>query len=193
MATQSRLPTGSGVTASWTSSSGTAHLDVDDPIGTPDEDSSFISAAAGASHHFTFTAFAITSSAVAKVSVTGRAKINSGAVTFRPYVVTGTTIRIGATHSPTTSYADFTTDFLTNPAHGGAWTEDEVEGASGTAANNLTAFGPNVTGIAGAEEIRVTQIYSTVDYTAAGGGGAKPWLYRNHTHALGAGFVRGAL
>jgi hypothetical protein len=29
--------------------------------------------------------------------------------------------------------------------------------------------------------------------SSGGGGGAKPWLYRRHTHTLGAGFTRGAL
>jgi hypothetical protein len=75
----------------------------------------------------------------------------------------GSTDVFGA-HTMTTSWADYATDWLTNPATGLAWTEAQVEG-------DIVSFGLQNTNTAGSEECQVSQQYLTVEYTDAGGGG----------------------
>lgn len=173
MATQTRLPTGDGSNNDWTASSGGSKFaDIDDPVGTPDDDATYISKTTpNGTQSSTFTAFDITSSAVAKVSVLIRAKRNAeGSNSARPTITTGTTLRVVDSFALTESYADYVSDWLTNPATGSAWAEDEVEGTAASPGNRLTQYGINSTGLAGAEEMRCTQNYCTVDYTEAGGG-----------------------
>lgn len=172
-ATQDRLPTGdSSGSNTWTASSaGSKFEDVDDPIGTPDDDTTYISIAeSGGAQQFTFSAFDIPNGAtINSVSVLFRCKSpNGGDVTLRPRV------RVGGTdngHSPltmTTSYANYTRSFTTNPVTTVAWTEADVEG---TGANPLQEFGVTDSGsISAGESVQCTQIYATVDYTGGSAG-----------------------
>lgn len=170
MATQDRLPTGIGASNTWTASAGDKWDCVDDPVGAPNDDTDYcyVSGADGY-QTFTFTAFAITSSAVSKVTVSHRVRMVSGAGNITARIrVGGTNYNSASDYISSTSYANYAKDWLTNPKSGAAWTEAEVEGSDVT--NPLQQFGMTSAGIGGGEEMRVTQVYCTVTYTEAAGG-----------------------
>jgi hypothetical protein len=171
--TQDRLPTGDSATSNWTAlGGGTKFSEVDDPIGTPDDDTTYISKddSSGA-QDFTFAAFAITNGSTINsvqliarcrerdaddvLQLTGRLQVNS-----TDYAATSQNVADGAT------YGDYTFTWATNPNTAVAWTEADVEG---TSAAPLQEFGVNVASIAAGEGIRCTQVFARVDYTAAGG------------------------
>jgi len=79
----------------------------------------------------------------------------------------------GTEQALTTSYANYTWDWLTNPNTGIAWTEADVEG---TGPNPLQEFGVRAINVGGGEQINCTQTYITVTYTEAGGGNWGPLL-----------------
>lgn len=163
MATQSRLPTGDGGTLQHTASAGNRFECVDDPIGTPDDDSTYIFRTANnATTTFTFTAFDITSSAIEKVSVTYRRQNATGSSFDRGAVLVSAVLRESTSEATPGSYGERTVEWTTNPATGSAWTEAEVEAITEFGVRNLaTASG----------EFRCTQCYITVTYTEAAGGG----------------------
>lgn len=166
MATQSRVPTGDGVAVNHVASAGAAWQCIDDPIGTPDDDTTFISATgASTTSYFTFSAFTITATTVAKLTVVFRGRNNAGNSTLQRSIlrVNATQFTVTASSNvPTSSYADYTFDFLTNPETGSAWTQNDI---NGTGASPLQEFGFRNQNNAGAEVDRCTQIYATVDYT----------------------------
>lgn len=168
MATQDRLPTGDSATNdNWTAlGGGSKFSEVDDPVGTPDEDTSYInkSGAGAAPQDFTFTAFDISSSAIASITVTLRTRVAAGVVsTIVRIKVNGTAYTTGSI-ATSGSYTNKTNTWLTNPNTGVDWTEADVEG---TGANPLQEFGVSSGSQGAGEEIRCTQAYITVDYTPA--------------------------
>lgn len=171
MATQDRFPTGIGAQDTWTSSTGSAkYLDVDDAAGAPDDGTSYIyRQASDATQLFTFSAFDITSTAVSHLRITLRAqRTAAGTVNLgsRLYFAAGGQNTITTVQPPVT-WTTYTHDALVNPRTGVTWTEAEIEGSSGVPANNLTQFGVIGSGLVAGEEIQVTQVYATVDYTPA--------------------------
>ena len=76
MATQSRLPTGEqGGFDNWTAVGEADTWDCcDDPIGTPDDDTTYADYWTDVTHLFTFTAFDITSTSVTKLTITSRVR-----------------------------------------------------------------------------------------------------------------------
>lgn len=174
MATQDRLPTGnSAVSDTWvTGTAGNKWDDVDDPVGTPDDATTYIlkNDANNAIQLFTFTAFAITSSAISHIRVFVRAqRTAAGACTIRRQLrVNGTTYLVSTNATATTSWADYTADQLTNPNTALAWVEADVEG---TGAAPLQEIGLGISNWNAGEELQATQMYAQVDYTDAAGGG----------------------
>jgi hypothetical protein len=172
MTTQERLPTGNGTTDLWESATaGNKWDDVDDPVGAPDDGTTYIFEDDGnATQLFTFTAFAITSSAISHIRIYARAQRTvAGSVGLhRRLRVNGTTSNVGTQSSATTAWADYTVDQLTNPDTALGWTEADVEG---TGANPLQEFGVAATGFNAGERLEVSAVYIQVDYTEAGGGG----------------------
>ncbi len=167
MATQDRLPTGDGTTTAWTPSSGSDHYAmVDDPIGTPDDDTTYLeTSSTNQKELFTFTAFDINSSSIDKVTVFIRAR-DTGANTnmiAELLRVNGTDYNASPVPAPLT-YTNHTNDWLTNPDTAAAWTEADVEG---TGSNPIQQFGVG-SGIV-TDALRCTQVYCTVTYTEATG------------------------
>ena len=169
-ATQDRLPTGDGVTTAWESNGANPNRweDVDDTIGAPDDATTYLFENDGNdSHLFTFTAFSITSSSIASVTVFGRCqRTAAGDISFLPLIRVNGTTYFDSSHAATTSWADYTTAFTTNPDTAAAWTEADVEG---TGANPLQQFGIAPSGFNAGEELQCTQTYLTVTYTAPSG------------------------
>lgn len=188
MATQDRLPTGTGTTSQWTSSTASPNKweDVDDPIGTPDDATSylFVTNAASGTELFTFAQFAITSSAIALVRLTWRGTRTVGLTTVTPIIRTGTTNRNGTSQAMTAAYVDYTNDWLTNPATASAWEENEVEQTDGTTTHRLNEFGWSSSPSSG-RETHITQSYLTVDYTDAGSGGVSIPVLTQHYRDMG--------
>ena len=171
MATQSRVPTGDGADLTLLPlGAGSHYVEVDDPVGTPDDNTSYVQLPAtgsyGTDESFTFAAFSITSSAITSLVITFRAKETGGTRTVGSLLwVNGTRYR-ASRQDLTTSYADYTQTYLTNPNTGAAWTEDNIEGVVGSP---LQQFGINTDGVFAGRTIEITKVYATVDYTEAGG------------------------
>ena len=168
MATQDRVPTGNGVydEGNWTPNTGTDNYAVvDDPVGAPDDDTTYVQNIAAAAFNritFTFAAFAITSSAIAKVTVKARCKSNNASGDEIRFYLVVSGAKAGGTAALTNSYGNYEADWLTNPATAAAWTEAEVEGTDPT--NPLAEFGLRNQTIA---TYTMTQCYCTVTYTEA--------------------------
>lgn len=172
MTTQDRVPTGDDGGTTWeTVGADTEWEAIDDPVGTPDNDTTYLSQTNGnqTTPVFSFTAFSINSIAIAKVIVTFRSRHLTGNATT---LATRTKVNgfpyAGANQAQVDTYENYTEELLTNPDTGLAWVEADVEG---TGANPLEAFAVRNGGTGAGEEVRCTQGYITVDYTPAAAGG----------------------
>ena len=172
MASQTRLPTGDGSSVLHEASAGAAWECVDDPIGSPDDDSTYAHQIGGnAASLFTFSAFSITASAVSYLRVVYRSRnLTGNSTTSRAILRVNSTsyLTTGANNTQTDSYADYTHDFLTNPDTGLAWGEADI---NGTGSNPLQEFGFRNQNNSASEEDRFTQVYALAEYTESGGGG----------------------
>lgn len=172
MATQTRLPTGDGVNNSYVSSTGSSkYLDVDDPIATPDDASTYLyKEDANANALFTFAAFSVpTGSTIIRLTIHFRAQ-NAGAGDSNSI---GGRLRINSTqynaslNGLTSSWDDYSSTWTTNPATGAAWTVDDINGIG---SNPVQQFGFLAGGISAGERQEVTRTYIEVEYTPAAGG-----------------------
>jgi len=169
MAIQYRLPT-SDVVKQWIASSGSpAYPMVDDPVGSPDDDTTYIykQDSIGA-NIFGFTDFDITSSTITKVSLFHRSRqVNPAVVDLRSRLQVNGVNYDGTQNSMTDSYAEYTDDWLTNPNTSLDWVEADVEGVG---SNPIEAFRHDAINISAGEEVRMTQAYISVTYTVAAAG-----------------------
>jgi hypothetical protein len=163
------VPTGNGTTNDWNTAFGAATKwdCVNDPVGSPDDATTYAASEEqpNPEQTFTFAAFSITSSAITKVTVTVRWACLAGEVRHSAVIVVGGT-NYPSANSDAKSDSTYETDvwdWLTNPATGLAWTEAAVEG--------LLEFGVGAEAMNPGDTVAVTQVYATVDYTAAAGGG----------------------
>lgn len=166
MATQTRTPTGdSSVDNGWSSSSGTTKAaDVDDAVGSPDDDTTYaFKNGANANQLHTFSAATIPIGATSiTVSVVYRARRTSTSLTVMPRIRVGGTTFEGSGAVPGSTYANRQVDWATNPATSAAWTVPDV---NGTGSNPLQEFGYANTQTTAGEEARVTQVYLLFTYT----------------------------
>lgn len=167
--TQQKLPTGDSA-VEWSRSAGNDNFAlVDDPIGTPDDDSTYTWSPEGLEllkDLFSFTAFNVPAgSEIINVRVWGRNRlmIAGGDTHIRQIIKVDGIIYKGA--EKTVYWGGYTNTqhiWTTNPDTGQPWTVDDVNGIS---ANPLQTFGYekfcNRT-------IRCTQTYIRVDYKAFG-------------------------
>lgn len=173
-ATPNFVPTGNGATNTWTPNGAATNWEsVDDPVGSPDDDTTYSSRAdSDGDQMFTFNTPAI-SGTINSVSVTTRYR--AGASTF---VLLTRVLRVGGTDYygsgavvSSTSYVTTTTTWVTNPRTGVAWTANDVNGVGG---NAIQQFGLRGQVLASGESTRLTQIYLTIDYIEGGGGNQPP-------------------
>lgn len=164
MALQQRLPTANGDDDSWGEVSASPQVEcVNDPIGSPNDDTDFVlSTADGDRMSFEYTAFSITPVSITRVSVFGRCRSGAGTPAVRFYLTIGGTRFFGSNHTLSTSWANFQTDWTTDPSTTAAWTESGVE-------TGIQEFG--IESVSGsADGSGCTQIYIEVEFTEAGGG-----------------------
>jgi len=169
--TQNRLPTGDGSLnfTPFPASPATNYDKIDDPIGTPDEDTTYIYRSdTNQTDEYTFTAFDITSTSIASITVTARARIAAGSgQTLKVGIQVNLTDYLGATdHAITGSYANYSDTWTTNPNTGSAWVEADVEG---TGLSPLERIRVRALTMTAGDTTYVTQLYMTVNYTAVGG------------------------
>jgi hypothetical protein len=180
MPTQTRVPTGIGSANNWTGDPETTnkHLNVDEGVSTPDDDTSFNHRGpnqANDAQYFTFTAFSLggSVSAVNSVAVVTRARRAGagGTASAVPRIIVNGTVYSGSNFDPGVggAYADGTETFFDNPDTPGLdWEQADVEG---TGANPLQEFGHGSGGLgAGSgDQINVTTADLVCDYDEAAG------------------------
>lgn len=164
MATQDRLPTSDGIISAWNANNfGSKWSAVDDAVGSPDEDSTYISSSGTTqrTQMLGFSAFSISASTIAKVKITLRVKHVTAGGNIRAGLMISSVTYYPSNQSTTTSYVNKTYEWTVNPSTGLAWTESEIE--------TLSQFTIQGSGSASNSQLRVTQAYITVEYTDAGG------------------------
>jgi len=185
MPTQTRVPTGIGSVDEWTGHPETTnkHLNVDEGVSTPDDDTSFNHRGPNQNNHFqyfTFTAFSLggSVSAVNSVAVVTRARRAGagGTAVAVPRIIVNGTNYSGSNFDPGVggAYADGTETWLDNPDTPAVdWEQADVEG---TGANPLEQFGHGSGGLgAGSgDQINVTAADLVCDFDEAAGGGTLP-------------------
>jgi hypothetical protein len=172
MATQTRVPTGDGTETNWFPNTGTRVDAVDDPVGSPDDDTAYIDqTASGQRCSFTFPVFTVPGgSTINSVQIIGRLKYVGTSSDVRLNVYNESTVNEDTDRSLTSSYANYTRTMATNPFTAAAWTVDQVNTEPSTA-NRLVEI--EVRSIAPNTDIRCTSLYVLVDYTASGGSTTK--------------------
>ena len=179
MAIQDRSPTGNGTTSLWDTATGAPTKwqacddrgDGDPGTGSPDDATTYMQDNdANEIQHFTFSAFAITSSTITSVINTvrgARDAASTGACSTDHIIrVNGTNYTAGGvSHTVADVWAQDDNVWLTNPNTGSAWTEADVEG---TGANPLQQCGVQAGAMNVGDVVNCTMVYISVDYTAAG-------------------------
>lgn len=168
MSTQTWLPAGdSSARNAWTAlGGGSKYVEVDDAVGSPDDNSTYVSSATeDAEQAFTLPSRSLSVASISNVTITARFKRNPSEYPGCQIsaLVGGTAYRNSAvTPDSGGTWQDFTYSMDTNPKSGAAWTQNDVNGSG---ANALTEIGVRLT--AQSVTLYCTQIYVTVTYTAA--------------------------
>ncbi|MBA7467459.1 hypothetical protein ES707_02677 [subsurface metagenome] len=169
--TATRVPTGDeGFTGSWTArDGGLYYVEVDDPVGNPDDLTSCIYCTSVGRITFSFSSFSIIpGSTITQVCVYWRhTKAAGPASTFGPVLKVGGNYYTGTEVSVGTSWT--TSDSITvgsqwtqNPKTSSDWTVDDINGIG---SNALEAFGVHST--YASPNPYCTQVYVEVTYTPA--------------------------
>lgn len=170
MATQTRVPTGTGATSEYAAlGGGTKWSEVDDPVGTPDDATTYIynSVANNREEWFTFAAFAIPDgSTINGVTVRMRGqRTAAGTLSHQVGIRVGAAQFMSGNLAAQTTWTDHSNTWATNPATTLAWTEAEVEA--------LVTFLIKTVQFSAGEELQVTQVYIECDYTEPAGANPK--------------------
>lgn len=181
MATQTRRPTGnSSARNNWTASAGNKYDCVSD-----ESSSTYVYRQnSDGVQGFTFSAFDISSSAIAKLTMSAlMQRTAAGVVYFTPRIVVNGTQYSGSASDPGTTWADMTYEWATNPDTGSAWLEADIEG---TGSNPLQEMVLRNSGTGAGEEMQCYDCSLTVDYTESGGGGLSiPVAMHHYTKNIG--------
>lgn len=117
---------------------GSAYVEVDDPVGTPDDDTSYLSSPDTGLYQAFNNLPSITSSSVEKVIVHFRCKEVGATFGKARLRVNGSTYVAATSSTLTSSYVDYTYEWSVNPNTTTTWLEADVEG---TGSNPLTDWG----------------------------------------------------
>jgi len=164
MTIQQRIPVGD-IAVQWSRSAGAQNcILVDDSIGYPDDDATYIYTGTGFNKdYFGFDVFAIpTGSTIASITVKGRCKLvlAGGAPNIRALLkVNGVSYAGSGIQVYYGSYTNWQQTWTVNPNTGQAWTVDDVNGVG---SNPVETFGLEYISV---QDVRCTQIYIEVDFT----------------------------
>ncbi len=170
-ADQTRLPTGIGSADAWTlgapNTGEQKYEDVDDPIGTPDDDATYIqNADTAASQHFTFAAPTVPAGATnIAVNVIARCKRTEAGLAgfYHRLRVGGTNYTAGTVGTVAITWTTYDGGAVTiNPKSTVAWTVDDINGVG---ANALEQFGLLGSGLVSGETVMCTQVYLLITWT----------------------------
>jgi hypothetical protein len=168
---QTRLPASDSGVNEWTALGGGTHFsEVDDAVGAPDDDTTYVSTAVSDKiERFNRAAFALPAGAViSAVDVVVRCKMTAGTGNIRPLsLVNGSTTFFGSPQAVSTSWATYTGTLTTNPGTTVAWTKADVEGTSGTPLDAYVGFYSH--NLAGGT-LRLSACYIAVTYTVPAAG-----------------------
>lgn len=156
------IPDGDGF-QQWIPSAEAPHWTlVDDPVGNPDEDATYVySLINDQEEQFDHQAFPYTGMSISNVRLLARArKLSAGNTVAIDLGLTISGIRYpaGVTYPVTTSYANYTDDWAKNPATSNDWTKADIDGLFSSIKSVLAA------GIS--PQLRCTQVYLIVTYTS---------------------------
>ena len=159
------VPTTDGAVTNWSASSGTDKFAmVDDPVGTPDDTSTYIyKNDTGVMQGFYNLPAVQADCPITSVIVKFRGRYTNyvDGVYCRGNIRVNGTSYGGSDRTMTDAYADYMNTWTTNPNTGLAWTEADIEG---TGAAPLQYWGVESRGMAAGETVEVTQCYIEVNY-----------------------------
>lgn len=167
---QTRSPISDAYFQEWTPVNGGAFFtEVDDPRGSPDEDSTYLFTSTDIlTCSFGFTAFSLPSNVIINsIQIVVRAKLTTGTGKLRMLGVVDGSYTV-TPDSPITvnpgAYANYTGSFAVNPSTGLPWTQADVEGTGPHPLNGLYGFvSRELSGT-----LRVTQMYVIANYSTSG-------------------------
>lgn len=134
-----------------------AYQCIDDPSGSPDEDTTSLSRnVLNSRQSVTFGSLNATQASIASVTILTRCKKPTGTASIKNFVRIGGVDYDGTGQAITSAYANYTEVWATNPATGQAWTVADI--------NSLEA-GLLISAISGAISVFLTQLYVTVTFT----------------------------
>jgi len=164
-----------------------AHLVLDDPVGSPDDDLTYIenTDATSANIDCTHTDFVLSGATsvddVCQVMRCKETSASSGQARHLIYV-NGSRYN-GTAQNPGTSYTTYTNIWTTNPATGSAWTIAEADGSDATNPYDSKTGVRALTGVG--ESVRLTQMYACANFQVAAGGLSIPVAIHHYTKNIG--------
>ncbi len=171
------IPTSDGSVSEWTPLGGSHYENVDDAIGSPDDDTSYVyTSTDGALDNYDSPPFVLTGAIeIASVQQVVRAKLTTGSGSIRPFIIVNGSATPGTPQAVTSSWVTYTETWTTNPDTGLPWTQADVEGTGPNPLGNR--FGFSAYGLSGT--MRVTQTYLVVNTAAlTGSTAARAAVYR---------------
>ncbi len=164
MAIINLLPDADGDIQQWTPNIGAPHWTmVDDPVGTPDEDATYVYSIIDAEvEDFNHQDFPYVGATISNVRLLARArKLSAGnnVAIDLGLKIAGIRYPAGVSYPVTTTYDDYTFDWATNPSGAGAapWTKGDIDSLQSSIQSIIVA------GIS--PQLRCTQVYLIVTYT----------------------------
>lgn len=154
------VPTADGTSTGGTvTGAASGYLAIDDPVGAPDDDTTYIALTAINVKRSVTTTTSYQRGSIFQVQTVVRAKAISGTtVLLAPFIrQSGVDQTNGVAHTVTTSYANYTNTYSTNPFTGQPWTADDL---------STVEFGFYLTNIGTSTSVRVTQMYLSVNGTS---------------------------
>lgn len=160
MAVEILYPDGTGTYSDWAASAGNAWDCVNDPSGSPDDDTSYIyktiDAAYTSSYSLTAPSVIVDGNTINSITVYFRARLTGGTGNLKPGLVRSS-LGVGTSTAISTSYTTYS-EVIARPG-GGSWTFSDL-------ANLEVAIQSVAPKKVGTTDWRVTQLYASVDYSA---------------------------
>jgi hypothetical protein len=160
------LPDAEGTVQAWSSTGASHYTEVDDSVGSPDEDATYVYTSTKVMEDFNHkTSDSLNGATITNVKLTVRVKVTALATPPDNHAINlGLKINGMRYSAPLsifvyTSYANYAWNWAVNPATGQAWTKTVIDNLQSSILVIHFAITSNM------PEMRCTQIYFTVSYT----------------------------